>query len=306
MKNKLKDNIMIKILSVLSAILLWMYIQMVQNPDIEYTFRNQKVEFVNAPLLEEKNLTVIGDKKYYSDITVKCPRWSLNKLKNRDFAVYVDLSEIKTSGSYKLPVKVRINNENIITSGRNPSEISIDVEKIVTVEKELNIQVTGNVKDGYYTNKALVVPQTKVFSLKGPQSIVNKVNNGVISVNLSGKSADFSDLYDIILVDKEGTAVSNDKLTILNNAVNIDVTVYKKKVLPIVINTIPHEIKYDIKPSNVEIAGPEDVLKNMDEIVVKNFNLQSYEIGYKQKIDLELDEKLILLNDVELQLVVKE
>lgn len=306
MKNKPSDNLTIKIISVLFAILLWLYIQMVQTPDIEYTFRNMNVDLVNAPLLEERNLVVTGNEKFTTDVTVKCPRWNLNEIKSKDFVPYVDLSEIRAAGTFELPVKVRLNNDTIIVSNKEPSTVKVSVEKIVTVEKDLVIHVSGNLKDGYYTNNDLVVPQSKVFSVKGPQSVINKIYNGVISVNIGGKSADFSDLYDIILVSEDGTAVSNDKLTILNNAVNVDVTVYKKKVLPVEINGVPANVKYDVKPSNVEVAGPNELLENMDKIIVNNFNLFSREIGYTQKIDLKLDDKLILLNDVELQLVVKE
>ena len=306
MKNKPSDNLTIKIISVLFAILLWLYIQMVQTPDIEYTFRNMNVDLVNAPLLEDRNLVVTGNEKVTTDVTVKCPRWNLNEIKSKDFVPYVDLSEIRAAGTFELPVKVRLNNDTIIVSNKEPSTVKVSVEKIVTVEKDLVIHVSGNLKDGYYTNNDLVVPQSKVFSVKGPQSVINKIYNGVISVNIGGKSEDFSDLYDIILVSEDGTAVSNDKLTILNNAVNVDVTVYKKKVLPVEINGVPANVKYDVKPSNVEVAGPNELLENMDKIIVNNFNLFSREIGYTQKIDLKLDDKLILLNDVELQLVVKE
>lgn len=306
MKSKLKGNVTIKIFAVLAAILLWLYIQMVQNPDIEYTFHNMKVSQVNSSLLEANNLVVIDDKEYTSDITVRCPRWNLNELDKEDFVAYVDLSEIKTSGTFEMPVKVRINNENVIISDKNPSTVSITVDRIKTVEKELIVHISGKLKEGYYTNDKLIVPEKTSFSVKGPESIINKIYNGVISVELKNKSEDFSDSYSIILVSEDGTAVSNELLTVLDNNINVDVTVYEKKVLPIEISGISEDIKYDIKPASIEIAGPSEVIDAMDKILVEDFTLRSKEVGYEQSVELNLDDKIILLNDAQPVVVIKE
>ena len=78
MKNKLKDNLAIKIISVCAAIVLWFYIQMVQNPEIDYTFKNMRVSVMNSSLLEERNLVVIDDIDFKADITVNCPNQVTN------------------------------------------------------------------------------------------------------------------------------------------------------------------------------------------------------------------------------------
>ena len=59
MKNKLKDNLAIKIISVCAAIVLWFYIQMVQNPEIDYTFKNMRVSVMNSSLLGIKGGLII-------------------------------------------------------------------------------------------------------------------------------------------------------------------------------------------------------------------------------------------------------
>lgn len=306
MKSKLKDNLAIKIISVLAAVFLWIYIQMVQNPEIEFTFTNMPVSLVNSSLLEERNLTVIDDTQFKTNVTVKCPRWTLNELDNEDFVAYVDLSEVRSEGTMELPIKVSINNDRIIKSGNEPSTINIRIDKIITVERDLQIHLTGKLKDSFYTSENLITPDKQKVSIKGPQSILERVNRGIISVDLSNRDNSFSDFYEVILTDSEGTAVADERLTILNDNVNVDVTVYEKKILPIKLANVPENIKYDITPPNVEIAGPSDIIKDMEEITVNNFWLGSSAVGYKQDINIVLDKKLLLLTDVKPQLEVVE
>lgn len=306
MKSKLKGNLTIKIISVLTAVILWLYIQMVLNPDIEYTFNNMRVNLVNSSLLEAKNLVVAEEVDYHSDITVKCQRWNLNDLKKEDFVAYVDLSEIRSSGTFELPVKVRMNNESIIISNKEPSDISVKIDRIITVEKNLIVHISGKLKDGYYTNDMMVTPEKTVFSVKGPESIVNKIYNGVVSVNLANKSENFNDTCNIILVSEDGTAVSNDRLTLLDDKINVSVNVFEKKVLPLEVKGIPADVKYDIRPASVEVAGPAEVLETMDKLTVENFTLADRHVGFEQKLNLLLDGEVILLNDTNPVIVIKE
>ena len=298
MKNKLKDNLAIKIISVCAAIVLWFYIQMVQNPEIEYTFPNMRVSLVNSSLLAERNLVVTEDIDYRADVTVNCPRWTLNELTDEDFVVYVDLSEIKSSGTNELPVKVRINNENIIVTGKTPSTVSVPVDTVVTVEKDLVLHTVGKVRDNHYTSDDMIIPETEKITIRGPKSVLSKIENGVITVDISGKSDSFNDMYKVVLVDKEGTAIVDDNITVLNGNINVDATVYSTKTLPIKLANIPEGVKYSITPSNVEIAGMAEVLKEMEEILVEDFVLLGKQEGHTQDIKITLSEDVIMITDV--------
>ena len=54
----------------------------------------------------------------------------------------------------------------------------------------------------------------------------------------------------------------------------------------------------------IEIAGPEDVIKDMENIEVNDFTLLSRNEGYTQDINVKLEEGLIMLTDVVPQLKV--
>ncbi len=47
MKLKLKENLALKIISLVIAVLLWFYIQMVENPETDYVFRNVEIKLTN-------------------------------------------------------------------------------------------------------------------------------------------------------------------------------------------------------------------------------------------------------------------
>ena len=298
MGNKSKGNVLIKIISVLVAIILWFYIQTVQNPYIDFTFNDINVSLHNGHLLEDRNLVVTGETEFKTDITVNCARMSLGKLKKEDFVVYADLSEVKSAGVVELPIGVRINNENILVSNKAPSTIELTVDTIVTVEKDVLVHTVGKVKKESYTNDDMILAETDRVMIRGPKSLLTKVSSGIATVDLSGKAESFSDIYDIVLVDEDGTAVIDEKITLLNENVKVSVDILPTKMLPINISNISEDIKYSLTPSRVEVAGPKEILDTMEEIVVDNFNLISKTEGHTQNVSITLPEELMLITDV--------
>lgn len=298
MGSKLKGNMLIKIISVLVAIILWFYIQTVQNPYIDFTFNSLSVSLHNAHLLEERNLVVTGETNFKTDVTVNCARMSLGKLKKEDFVVYVDLSEVKSAGTVELPIGVRINNENILVSDKTPSTVTLNVDTIVTVEKDILVHTVGKVKKESYTNDDMITAETDRVMVRGPKTLLSKVANGIATVDISGKSESFSDIYDIVLVDKDGTAVIDEKISLLNENVKVSVDILPTKMIPIRISNIPEDVKYSLTPSRVEVAGPEEILGTLNEIVIDNFNLISKTEGHTQNVSISLSEELMIITDV--------
>ncbi|MBE7029208.1 MAG: hypothetical protein E7405_03030 [Ruminococcaceae bacterium] len=298
MKRNLKDNLWIKIISVLIAIVLWFYIQMIQNPETEYTFRNMNVSFINSSLLTERNLVIMDQDGFNVDVTVNCPRWFLNELSNEDFVAYVDMSDVRYPGVNELPVKVRMNNENIIVMGKNPSTISVNIDEITTVEKPLKVEIAGKVDNGYYTSYDFITPSVETVKITGPKSIVANIKNALARVDLNNRKGNFTTSCKIILINESDNTITDERVTMLDENVDVDVKVYSKKKIPVNVSGIPDNISYSVIPKNIEIAGEEEYIEKINEIRINNFRLSDTSVGYTQKVEIKLDENLILISDV--------
>ena len=305
MKSNFKKNLALKILSVLIAVILWSYIQIVENPETEYTFRNVEVDLTNITALENRGLALSGENDFTVDITLKCQRWSLNELKSDGFMVYCDLSDIYDAGEVSLPVKIVVNNDKISVVKREPASITLNVEKIVTVEKPVSVILNGKVKEGCYINNQMVKLNPATVMVSGPESVIEKISTGVVNIDLSGKSENFVNNYSVVLVDSENNAVTSGNLTLLTEKIEASCEVYPKKVINITVDGLNPDLVYEIIPSAVEIAAKPEVLSTIDEAHVSNFVLASDAVDYKQDINLEFDENVIVVTNVKPQLVVK-
>lgn len=305
MNSKKTGNLTLKIIAVAIALFLWLYIQMVENPETEYTFRNVNVDLTNQTALLNKNLSILGKDEFKTDITLRCQRWSLTELKNEGFLVYCDLSEIHDAGEAVLPVRVVVNNDKISVVNRSPASVTLNIEKIVTVEKPLEFNFSGNVKDGYYTDMEMLSSDIKTVSVSAPESVAETVTKGIVTVDLNGKHSHFSESCNIVLVNGENDAIPMENVTLLNNAVQVECKVYSKKIVGIDVKGIPENIEYEIVPSAIEIAGEEKTLDEIESVSASDFLLNSHKEGFKQKLQLDLPDDVILITDVTPQIVIK-
>lgn len=310
MRNKLKDIFnnpaTVKIISVCIAIILWVYIQTVQTPEKDHKLLPMNVSYVNASLLQEQNLIVMDEEAFKTEITVNCSRLRLAGISEKDFSVYVDLSEITSAGTVELPIKVRLENNNVHITDYSPATVKIKVDKVVTVEKQLERHITGKLKNNCYIDESMIVSGSDVVSVKGPASLISEIDKGIIPIDLSGKDKSFNETCKVVLLDKEGNAVTDERITVLNGDIPVEVTVLKTKLLPVSVPGIPEDVKYSINPSKVEIAGPADVIKDMESVEAKGFVLLSKEKGYSQNVKISLSKDLVMLSDVVPRLTVTE
>ncbi|MBR5539381.1 MAG: hypothetical protein IKU61_05725, partial [Clostridia bacterium] len=100
-----KYDVLTKALSVLIALVLWLYVVNVVNPSTEHTYRGITPVFVGEETIRtSQNLMVVG--KYTVDVKISGSRKDIRSLDKNDIRVEVDLSTLTGPGTYELPITI--------------------------------------------------------------------------------------------------------------------------------------------------------------------------------------------------------
>ncbi|HCL90664.1 MAG TPA: hypothetical protein DHW70_05030, partial [Candidatus Atribacteria bacterium] len=130
LKNWFLKNIDIKLLSLFFAIILWLYIAGGENPIVE--------NFIDISLTQINLSEGLVIKEFPANVSVgiKGPKNIINNLSSHQINGIVNFSEISKEGIYKLKVEVEPPKKTQITRVI-PSEIKVEVEKVLTKEVEV-------------------------------------------------------------------------------------------------------------------------------------------------------------------------
>ena len=152
MKEKLFNNLSLKILSVLCAIVLWAIIVNIYDPTTGVTISNVNVELINTGSLTANNYTYEVVEGSKISVYISGPKSVITDIKSSDIIATADLSKISAFASYvDIQVKVVKDGREIDNIEVTPrtTAVKLEIENRVTKEFDIKPIEVGSVNDGY-------------------------------------------------------------------------------------------------------------------------------------------------------------
>lgn len=285
MKNRLKNNTKIKLISLLSALVLWLYVMTVEDPVETRTFSDIPVTITNMSVLEERGLTIYPKEELLADISIRANLSSLRPINRDNIYIYGRLDDPKEGKNVvylQANLPERVNKYDI-----KPNVITLDLEKVVNEKRSISVDVEGEPKiniDNIETNK-------KTVDVSGPRTLVNKVTSIKATLDASDKYKDFSTKLKLVPVDANGDTVKGVKLD--DNFVVATVKFLQEKVVPVKLvfdDSVSNQSNlenYSINPKDITIEGKKEALDNINGINTKP--ITANDLKSNNSIDVALD-----------------
>jgi len=204
LKNWFLKNIDIKLLSLFFAIILWLYIAGGENPIVE--------NFIDISLTQINLSEGLVIKEFPANVSVgiRGPKNIINNLSSNQINGIVNFSEISKEGIYKLKVEVEPPKKTQITRVI-PSEIKVEVEKVLTKEVEVEYSLIGVPEKGYsLTDEPQFNPS--MVKIIGAQSVLDNIKQIICAIDISGIKEDLSKKLKVKAVDVNGNEVKEVKI----------------------------------------------------------------------------------------------
>ncbi len=215
----LKRNFSTLLMSFLLAVAVWVSAVLSEDPN-EVRVYPRAVE-VNVVGLEAGLMTV-GGLPASVRITLRAPRSVWASLEGDPTAVqaYVDLSGLKP-GVYAVPVQVRVAYQPVEVVSVTPARLEITIDKRLTREVPVTVDMRGEVAIGYYASAPVVHPLT--VEVSGPASAVSKVTAAQAQISIEGARESFKREAALVPVDADGQRVQGVTLTPSHATVSVAV-----------------------------------------------------------------------------------
>ena len=285
MIKNLKNNTKIKLISLLSALVLWLYVMTVEDPVEIRNFNNIPITITNMSMLEDRGLAIYPKEELLADISIKANLSSLRTINRDNIYIYGRLDDPKEGKNaiyLQANLPERVNKYDI-----KPSVITVDLEKVVDEKRSIEVSTKGksNINiDNIEINK-------KTANVTGPRSVVNKVTSIKATVDVDRKEKDFSTKVKLVPVDKSGNEVEDVKLE--DDFVVATVKFLQQKVVPVKLKLEGSSegekiIKnYKLSPSEITIEGKKEVLDKINSISTKPVKIE--DLKDANSVDIGLD-----------------
>ena len=234
LKMSLTNNIGLKFLAVLIALVLWLAIVNVNDPEKTITVSNIPISVTNESAITSRDMVYNVKSEQYLNITVSGKRSIVSNLSAEDFRATASLKELSKVNS--IPVDVTTKNASLgrkITIVKQSAQtILVDVENVEEKDfTDLVVEYTGKVADGYVAGLSSM--STDEFTVKAPTSIIDKIKKVAVRCSLDGTNTNISKKCPVILYDKNDKEIKSDEIELSDKKIRVNVNVLRAKQVPI-------------------------------------------------------------------------
>ena len=230
MKEKLINNLGLKLLSIFLAFFVWLVVVNVANPKVRRS-EDVTLEIENAQVLEaaQKTYEISGK----NTVSVYYDVWTRDeyKISSSDFRAYVDLAELyDVTGSVQVKVEVLNNKELISNPEARPGVVHVETEELQKKSFDLAVDTTGSPAEGYALNGVTLSPS--YVMVEGPVSKVGLISYAGVELSLDELASNEQGIVEPVFYDANGNKITiSDRIKVNTPEIQYQLAVNKVKNL---------------------------------------------------------------------------
>ena len=275
-----KSNIGLKTVSVLLALLLWVYIA------------NQNQGLAGQPT------TGVG--VHYNNLgdglVVSGPERAAVKLwgsfgQTGDIVAYVDLHGLG-EGTYQLPVRVKPV-QGAMFATVQPDKVEVVLKRTTRHEFKVQYQVAQNPPPGYQLIDVVFVPDRCLVT--GNEAALKKVKRVVSSLQLGNTKDNTSSKVKLVALDVNNNSIEQG-IRVTPAQLEVYVVIAQKQadkkvnVVPALQGKLPEGFKVletSVTPEAVTLRGSEELIASIDEVGTKGISLEEHRQSFSQEVEIQ-------------------
>jgi len=288
------DNNNLKVLAVIIALILWMYVMTEQNPQVTHVFRDVPITYQNL----DNNKLALRDtnQELAVDVTVKARRSIIANIDKSDIKCILNLKG-RMEGENLIPVVVKLP-EGLELIDVKPREIVVYLDAVIEEQFPVRVQLQGVPAHGYAALDPII--KQKEVVVKGARSKVNSVKTVAVQIDITGESRDVMGTYPVRVFNGNGKVIEG--LTFRPEAIEVVVPIVFKRDLPVKLDLsgtpAPGYLisNITIEPQTITVTGNKDLLEKIDSIKTAPIDVTGIKKDFAGEVSVILPKGVELLD----------
>lgn len=292
-KSKLKRNTTLKIISLIFAIVFWVFVMDQVNPEITKEFTNVRIEIVGVEQIVNEGLVLMGNEEYFVDIVVEGRRNDLLSFDVNYLVVIADVRGYK-KGLNTVPIEKRVLVDNVDIVDISKADIKVELDQIISIAKPIEVVMTGTILKDYEFGD---IEKEKIeIVVEGPETLINRIESLHGEMNITDIQNDFSTVVSLIPIDYEGNQVIG--IEMWENSVKCSISVEKLKNVTIIANFLGEItegyqlVDIRLNPSSIVVRGISSEIDDMKSVLTSEIELSNITEAVKKELTLILPESI--------------
>ena len=269
---RITNNFGLKILAAVFAIILWMVVVNIEDPE--------KTKGFTIPVTIENNEYLSDMGKTYEilnntdkiSFTVTGKRSIIEELSDSDFTAVANLENINDDMT-TIPVSVTASRyASQIEINKRDATLKVTVENLKSQKFPVKVVTKGTPAAYCYVESAVSTPEK--ITVTGPESVLEQIATIQATADVNNAEENVETNSAVVLLDNDGNEISQERLSLNRTSVAIDVHIAMGKSVPLKFTTngTPADgYRYtgsECNDATIKLVGDSDVLSAVSELEI--------------------------------------
>ncbi len=274
MIEKITNNLGWKLLSILLAFLLWIIVVNYEDPYTTITVSDIPVEKKNVEAIESERKAIEYKEGETVTVRLRGKRSVLDRMNASDIYAYADLEKKSITGAIDIQIDVA---DGVTVLDKKPSMMMVDLENIITVQKEIQYYMEGEPREGYIYLDPIITPNN--IEIEGPESKIAQIKSVLVPVNIENAKRDVSLYRTPKIMDESNNEISGLSKSL--NQVQIQVPIQQLKQLNLLQNLGSEVadgyelVDITLSQDTIQVRGEEETLSGLNNISISNQDISA-------------------------------
>ena len=268
---KKKRHILAKLLCLISATCVWIYVMNQESINYERTFTKIPVAIDGVTQLNaESNMSVISGYDNTVDIVVSGKKSDVQRLTAEEIRASVDVSTVTEAGKFSMAVDVQLpTGFNVTNAGQLTADLYVDLD----TQREVPVRITSlgfNVSSSYTMGTPILSHET--VTVTGPAQVLDLIECASLAFDLGTVTSSTTMVGIPQLEDAGGVRISNPYVRCDTKEITVKIPVTMTKEIRLTASYKLPELKNNwvanIRPETITVVGDPVLLRDLEEISV--------------------------------------
>lgn len=268
------NNIGLKLLAALFAMILWLVVVNIDDPKISERF-TASVVIENGEYITEQGqyYEVLNDTNTIVFV-VTAKRSYIEKLSSTDFKAVANMENAaidSEKGIAKVPIEVTaLRYSSQVTISKATQKLEIALDNLAQEQFIIGVETSGTLPEDCALGEVAVTPN--LLKVSGPESVVSRIDHVVASIDVTNMTADVVASVIPTLYDSDDNLIDKSELTLNLATVTVTAKILDIKDVSLIFNVSGEPAEgftftgIEFEPKTIAIKGTASALNNVTAI----------------------------------------
>ncbi len=287
--------------------MIWLIVVNYEDPMTTRVIADISVEKINEEAITSEMKAIEYREGESISVRVRGKRSVVDRMTNRDVYAYADLEKKSITGAIDIQIEVA---DGVTVLDKMPSVMMVDLENIITVQKEIQYYMEGEPNENYVYLDPVISPNN--IEIQGPESKIGLIKSVLVPVNIEGVTRDVTLYSTPQIIDDNNNIIRGLDKNI--SQVQIQVPIDKVRSIDILTNIgeLAAEgfeiIGVSLSQEQLRVRGDEANINAISNVIISNINVTDLTMTTTVSVDLVdlLPSGVFIHNDIQTVDVVVE